>query len=988
LRLLQNQNKFEASSRVFQRSGWLRLAFLVFLFVFHVGFITSSHAESEEGSAKLIEYLAQEKTNLTVANNELNQFFPPADATEVAARLKQNETLLAVNEAKMANLNSFLNNQRKQQQILAQQLEKLQESTLDKSEQMLAQEQISKINTLNEVNTKTIELITENVELSRHYQQKLIIAQQEMNVWKAKFTEQKRLDSIQAQINGLNETRDNLYESNIELQQKKKMDANFNSIFQEEAKLILNNHHIILVQHRITELELQKRLIQAEYSQLQNHDVKTIESSITVYRQGLEQLSSVENSLKQMGELVKSEPALTEDVHLKGLFVQLQQTITSHLQEIAVQQHSLKKQLEVKESELIKQMGVRQSLADYNLTGIPAILHQFINMPTQLYNYLKVLALKVRDNYVWQDRWPAAESWLSVGLILLSAFGLRRLLRVTEDKERSRLSAHLYDGLLLILYRNIPYLALLSGLVVTFYINHVPLANYQLLLNLMFLWLLFRNLILIARLTLLERISDASGNDVRLYYQFKWLLLSGEWSTILMVFSHQLPLSILLQDIFNRVFMVFLLAISVVLWRSKAVIPHLLDPFLLTKKRYVRNAVSLLIFLIPITLFTTALIGLIGYFNLAWTLSRYQVYFLLIITGYVLARGLMLDALDLISEWMISGLKNGWLWIEVVLKPLDKIFRLVLAVLGGVILFEVFGLTSEPRLMSALNELIKYPFVNISGVHITLKSTAEFLMLLFACSWAAKWTRELCYRWVYRNSRDAGIRNSLSVFTQYAVILIGGFITLRVLGLDFSGMSMILGGLAVGMGFGLRDFASNIVGGLMLLIERPVREGDLITIGEHEGRVAHIGIRSMRVSSWDNMEVLIPNAETLNKPFTNWTHQDSIVRTVIPIKVSRSDDPVIIQHLIFDVLATTPEILGDPPPQVFLKQIDDALIEFEARYFINVELYTRFEIRSKVLFAITAQFKAAGVKAPIPPLSIEIKEGERDHVVHNAHSEE
>ena len=172
----------------------------------------------------------------------------------------------------------------------------------------------------------------------------------------------------------------------------------------------------------------------------------------------------------------------------------------------------------------------------------------------------------------------------------------------------------------------------------------------------------------------------------------------------------------------------------------------------------------------------------------------------------------------------------------------------------------------------------------------------------------------------------------------------------------------------------------------MLLIERPVREGDLITIGEHEGRVAHIGIRSMRVSSWDNMEVLIPNAETFNKPFTNWTHQDSIVRTVIPVKVSRSDDPVIIQHLIMDVLATTPEILNTPPPEVFLKQIDDALIEFEARYFINVQTHTRFEIRSKVLFAITAQFKAAGIKAPIPPLSIELK-NERIHVPDKATKE-
>ena len=201
-------------------------------------------------------------------------------------------------------------------------------------------------------------------------------------------------------------------------------------------------------------------------------------------------------------------------------------------------------------------------------------------------------------------------------------------------------------------------------------------------------------------------------------------------------------------------------------------------------------------------------------------------------------------------------------------------------------------------------------------------------------------------------------------------------------------MAIVFGGLAVGMGFGLRDFASNIVGGIMLLIERPVREGDLITLGEYEGRVAHIGIRAMRVSSWDNMEVLIPNAETFSKPFTNWTLQDNIVRTVVPIKVSRVDDPEMVQRLILDVLVIIPEVLSVPEPQVLLKKIDEVLIEFEVRYFINVQSHTRFEVRSNVLFAIMAQFKAAGVKSPIPSLSVEINEPVRHDTTANTAADE
>ena len=99
-----------------------------------------------------------------------------------------------------------------------------------------------------------------------------------------------------------------------------------------------------------------------------------------------------------------------------------------------------------------------------------------------------------------------------------------------------------------------------------------------------------------------------------------------------------------------------------------------------------------------------------------------------------------------------------------------------------------------------------------------------------------------------------------------------------------------------------------------------------------------------------------------------------MVRTVVPIKVNRDDDPFKIEQLIFTVLQSIPEILKDPSPQVYLKQIDDALIEFEVRYYINIQLHTRFEIRSKALFAITAAFKEAGIKAPIPPYSVELHE--------------
>ncbi|MGQ3887463.1 mechanosensitive ion channel domain-containing protein [Legionella sp. CNM-1927-20] len=930
---------------------------------------------STTNSSKLIEYLTQEKTNLTLLISEAKLFAQPATEEEYAKRIQQNEALIALNKAKITSLESFLITQKKLQADFGLRLKQLQQFPVSDSPQINSQAKIERINALNEVNKKTIELINENLNLATRYQDLLLEQRQKLDLWKSKAQMRQRLNDLHSQEDKLNQSLDKLYENSLALQQKIKAEANNKTTYLLEAKLLLNNQVINLTQHKIASLNLQRKLIKADYELLKTPDIRTLQTVTDVYKSTISQLSDMEQALKKMVNMLDIEQRHLTESSIKQQFISLIRIINKRIADITIQEQTLQEDLENHQQELKKQLSVRQSLSEYRIDSWPMIMHELARIPTQFYNYVKSLTLKTRDNYLWQDTAPAVLIWITLIITAAGFYFLHHLLkRLTQDKERSRLSGHLYDGILTLLSRNMPYLALSGFLFVVLYLNKVPFSNYQLLFNLILVWLAFRTVLLVARLILLERISDSSGKDVKLYYRVKWLLLAGGWTTALMVFSYQLPLPLLVQDIFNRLFMLFLVAVSILVLKSKEVITHLLYPVLKTKKRYVRNAVMILMVLTPLTLLITAIIGLIGYINLAWTMSRYQVQVLFIITSYIVIRGLLFDALELISEWMISHSTNGWLWIEVILKPADKVLRVLLLIFSLVVFCQLFGWLSDSMMLAKLQRIGEYPLVNISGIHITSVSLIEFFIVLAVFYWVAKWTREFCYRWLYRSTRDAGIRNSLSVFTQYAVILIGSIITLRVLGFDFSGMSMVIGGLAVGMGFGLRDFASNIVGGIMLLIERPVREGDLITLGNYEGRVSHIGIRSMRVSSWDNMEVLIPNAETFNKPFTNWTHQDSIIRTVVPIKVSRADDPTVVQQLILDVLATSPEIVSEPPAQVFLKKIDEALIEFEVRYFINVQTHTRFEVRSNVLFAIMEQFKKAGIKPPIPPISVQLKE--------------
>ncbi|WP_058467094.1 mechanosensitive ion channel domain-containing protein [Fluoribacter gormanii] len=925
------------------------------------------------------EYLTQEKIHLITAIQDAKKPIQLKSEKEFGIKMKQVSAIRSMTRVKIESLESFLEHQNKEQNNLNQRLKQLQQMPLDKENTSIP-ERVEKVENLININKQTTQLITENLKLAKEYQSSLDDEIKHLESWHSNFVLEQKLVQIKSLKEQLNKRLTVLYQSNLNNQSDKRSKSSTKlSEADYEAMLLINNQNIAAIQNHLNALNIQKTVVKADMVYLKNPDTKNLQLITEIYKDALNQYAKNEKTIQHIENFLDKETKLVVSPTLKKSISSLQSTLAQQLKEANVQKQLLFKSLSDYQAQLKTLLSSRQTLANYSLSSWPIILKKIAAIPGLFYKYLRTLGLKVYDSYLWLSTLSMVLLWGGFVLTVAFFFMISRILKMLRrDKERSRLTGYLYDGVLVLIQRNIPYFCIVSMLWSLLYITHISFSNYQLLFQLIAVWFTFKILILIARLVLLERISDSSGKDVKLYYRIKWLLLFGGWTTALMTIGHLLPLSILLQDIFNRLFMLFILTVSLVIWKSKDVIPYLLRPLFKSQKRYVSNAISLLVILVPITLLTTGVIGLLGFIGLAWSLSQYLAYALLVLVGYIIARGLLFDALELFSELMISSLRNGWLWVEVFLKPLDNILRVLLLIASIHVLFQLFGWNSDSLVMISLGKFAQYTIVNIPGIHVTVTSTIEFFILLAVCVWASKWTREFCYRWLYKNAKDAGVRNSLSVFTQYAVILLGGFVSLHVLGFDFSGMSMIIGGLAVGMGFGLRDFASNVVGGLMLLVERPVREGDLVTIGEHEGRVAHIGIRSMRVCSWDNMEVLIPNAETFNKPFTNWTHQDGIVRTVIPIKVSRSDDPVMIQQLIQDVLATTPEIVGDPPAQVFLKKIDEALLEFEARYFINVQIHTRFEVQSKVLFAIMTQFKAANIRPPIEPLAIEIKEGHGD----------
>ncbi|HLB57626.1 MAG TPA: mechanosensitive ion channel domain-containing protein, partial [Gammaproteobacteria bacterium] len=527
-----------------------------------------------------------------------------------------------------------------------------------------------------------------------------------------------------------------------------------------------------------------------------------------------------------------------------------------------------------------------------------------------------------------------------------------------------------------VLHRNLLDIAIIGNVYWLFSLCQIPAQHFDFLIDLALVWLFFKVIITVARLCLLETLHDRAGHDVRLYYRLKWVFLVGGVVTALTVFVHQLPVIFEVKDLFDRLFLLFLLVVSILLLKSWDVLPGLILPHIDERRTYFRRTVCLLGFLIPLIFLVNSVIGLFGFVNFVLTVSWYEGVFLCVLVGYLMVRGLLSDLMEFISHLLIRHVMNGWLWTEAFLKPVDKVLRIILFLFAWVVLFFLYGWNQQSPVVQQLIKILHYRIFDMLDTSITPMSIIELAVIISLLYWAARWTREFVYRFLLSRTKDLGVRNSIAILSQYLMILVGLFICLRVLGINFKALTIVASAFSLGIGLGLRDLANNFVCGFLLLIERPLRVGDIVSIDTYEGEVLHIGGRALTIRTWDHMEVLVPNAEIFSKSFVNWTAKDNIVRVIISIKINRHDSPHEVQALIYQVLAEHKDVLRDPAPEVFLKELAEGLVEFEVRYFINVrQVKSRIGMRSEVLMDIWEAFEKQGIQPPYPHHEIYVKGG-------------
>lgn len=246
-----------------------------------------------------------------------------------------------------------------------------------------------------------------------------------------------------------------------------------------------------------------------------------------------------------------------------------------------------------------------------------------------------------------------------------------------------------------------------------------------------------------------------------------------------------------------------------------------------------------------------------------------------------------------------------------------------------------------------------------------------FAVLLVLIGWIKGWIDR---RWLQHILMERGAREALVTLFGYVAFIIALLIGLTQAGVDLSGLVFVSSALALGIGFGMQEIASNFVSGLILLFERPIRTGDFITVGDVEGFVRKISIRATEIETMDNQNVLVPNSELVSGRVTNWVLRDTYGRLRIGVGVAYGSDVNKVREILEREACEHPDVITDgraPAPSALFMGFGDSSLDFELRCRIN-RIDRRFTVTSDINFAIDAAFREANVNIPFPQRDLHI----------------
>ncbi|MBS3732011.1 MAG: mechanosensitive ion channel [Desulfobacterales bacterium] len=304
---------------------------------------------------------------------------------------------------------------------------------------------------------------------------------------------------------------------------------------------------------------------------------------------------------------------------------------------------------------------------------------------------------------------------------------------------------------------------------------------------------------------------------------------------------------------------------------------------------------------------------------------------------------------------------------------LVRLFRLGCLAGGFCVLLLAWG--TPQAILADIFYAVNYK-VNVGDFQLSLMGFVYAVIVLLVIHTIAVITKELLRSRVLKDTKlETGVKDSIIRITGYVLWGIGVLIALRVMGISGTSLTVVFGALGIGIGFGLQNIFNNFLSGIILLFERPIQVGDVVEIGGIWGTVQEINVRSTQVRTFDNADLIIPNADFISQRLTNWSFRDARVRRSVQVGVAYGSDIELVRRLLIEVAYKHPRILRRPHPEVLFSDFGESALIFKLRFWAHVDWFLIVE--TDVRFDIDKVFRENGIRIPFPQRDLHFKSDTR-----------